>query len=170
MAHSVGTTSSRRQVPDIPRGTWTQQASFPNQVLLLGSHANFRRISSHLVEESQRRVTEGAEPGDSLDLLLLFRRWKSAMKSHEAYEEGKLYPYLERTFDLTTDSLRSGHKALGAADTQVVDAYESGTSIDVAAAFAEHEKILLPHLLLEEDLVIPCLLSLSGAEFRATFG
>lgn len=170
MAHSVGTTKARRQVPDIPRGTWTQQASFPSQVLLLGSHENFRRISCHLVEESQKRAAQGADIGDSLDLLFLFRRWKSAMKNHEGYEEGKLYPYLERTFELTTDSLRAGHNALGAADVRVVDAYERGTLSDVAVAFAQHEEILLPHLLLEEDLVIPCLLSLSPAEFRATFG
>jgi len=40
----------------------------------------------------------------------------------------------------------------------------------VAGAFAEHDAALLHHLIQEEDLVIPCLLSLSKKEFRSTFG
>jgi hypothetical protein len=107
--------------------------------------------------------------GSSVDLLLYFRRWKSAMKNHERYEELKLYPYLENVFELSTATLCAQHVGLGEADAKVVDAYEVGDSQEVARAFALHDEALLPHLAHEEDLVIPCLLSLSRQEFRSTF-
>lgn len=160
----------RRPLPELPRGTWAEHARFPEQVLLLGSHENFRRISAYLVGESKKRADEGAGVDSSVDLLLYFRRWKNAMKNHERYEELKLYPYLEKHFEVTTAELCSQHETLGRADVRVVDAYEVGDASDVAGAFAEHDAALLPHLIQEEDLVIPCLLSLSKEEFRRTFG
>lgn len=37
--------------PTLSRAEWRDHPHFPSQVLLLGSHANFRRINRYLVDE-----------------------------------------------------------------------------------------------------------------------
>lgn len=143
-------------VPSIARSVWHDHPKFPTQTLLLGSHRNFRRVSAHLVER--------AAAGENLALRGLFTAWKAAMHSHERYEEGKLYPYLAHRFGIDLGVLEAGHEALAEAEDAVFEAF-GGQGL--AEAMRHHDAVLLPHLELEEDVVIPCLLSLSAQDFAA---
>lgn len=88
------------------------------------------------------------------------------MKNHEAYEEGKLYPYLHARYGLDSESLRHQHRLLGTADETVRSAHGTQDALQVVDAFKQHDKILVSHLAHEEDLVIPLLLEMPSAEFR----
>jgi hypothetical protein len=134
---------------------WGAHANYPHNILLLKSHAGFRARSDDLLRQAQggRQI----EP-----IVASFRWWKSAMRSHEHYEEGKLYPYLEHRWGVTCDHLTAGHEALAEADTAVVTAQSSA---DLAQALRGHHDVLLSHLDLEERLVVPALLALSRREF-----
>ena len=108
----------------------------------------------------------------------LFERWIAAMRSHEAYEEGKLCPYLEHRWGVALDEARAGHEELHLRADAVVAAFESGAqpgeSADdddgdgggvVLRALRTHDFALGAHLDVEEDAVIPLLLALEPAEF-----
>ncbi len=151
--------------PYIPREAWEDHPHFPAQVLLLGSHENFRRVNRYLVEEV-------VKPGSVAGLQRLYASWISGMRSHEAYEEHKLYPYLARRWGVSFDAAAAGHDALHEVDHVVRAAFaaagrtpEPDARAALAAALARHERVLLDHLALEEDLVIPLLLALDPAEF-----
>ncbi|MEM9074988.1 MAG: hemerythrin domain-containing protein [Myxococcota bacterium] len=152
--------------PWIPRNEWTEHPRFPSQVLLLGSHANFRNVSEYLVEHARK----DAQPAR---LESLYRRWISAMRSHESYEESKLYPYLARRWDTSFAPAEEGHHALHEAHANVLEAFEGldNPSDDQRArdtlvdALSEHDRVLASHLELEEDMVIPLLLELEPDEF-----
>jgi hypothetical protein len=144
--------------PNIPRADWTNHPRFATQALLLGSHANFRRISHHLVTR--------AEAGESTARdRTLFEMWKRAMGGHEAYEERKLYPFLARRWGISCATAEAGHTLLGVLDTAVRSAFSSGAG--VAKALRAHHDTLMAHLDYEEALVIPLLLALEPAEFAA---
>ncbi|KIG12174.1 hypothetical protein DB30_01857 [Enhygromyxa salina] len=150
--------------PSIPREHWTTHPHFPDQVLLLGSHANFRRISSYLV-----RAAEASE--GPAGIASLYMGWIAAMRSHEAYEERKLYPYLARRWAMNFDAACAGHELLHRLHVDVVTALsQAGDSQAatpmLAAALRRHDTALVEHLELEEDLVIPCLLALEPEEFH----
>jgi len=148
----------------IKRKEWESHKNYPNQVLLLGSHENFRRIGSLLVDRAQ-------DSGDSAGVESLYRRWKSAMGGHEYYEENKLYPYLTRRWGVSFRDAEAGHKALRTRDIDVRGAFlETSSSTALADALVKHHEVLIEHLRYEEDLVIPLLLELSGDEFNRTFG
>ena len=104
-------------VPKIPREDWTAHPRFRTQALLLGSHANFRKVSRYLVDQASRERFVG--------LHSLFDRWIAAMRSHEAYEERKLYPYLEYRWGVSLDEARTGHGELHARADDVVEAFRS---------------------------------------------
>ncbi|MEL6188149.1 MAG: hemerythrin domain-containing protein [Myxococcota bacterium] len=144
----------------LPRDTWSSHPRFPAQTLLLQSHESFLEVSGVLIA--------AARGGESMELIeTLFDRWISAMRSHEAYEEAKLYPYLERRWGLSFDAAEAGHRDLHRACDQVKAAFAKGPSSpsEVVAALEHHDAVLRPHLELEEDLVIPGLLELSPEEF-----
>lgn len=140
--------------PNIPRAEWRQHPRFETQALLLGSHANFRRISAHLVEHAE------AEPARAQALYTL---WKRAMASHEAYEERKLYPFLANRWGVSFAEAEAGHERLAERDADVRAAFASG--VGVRHALTAHHEVLIAHLALEEELVIPLLLTLSPEEF-----
>ena len=142
--------------PKIPRAEWSQHPRFATQALLLGAHANFRRISAHLV--SQAQVAAPLAP-----IADLFVRWKQAMGGHEAYEERKLYPYLARRWGVSFATAEAGHAVLGVLDSGVRSRLSSGRGL--AEALLKHHEALLAHLDYEEELVIPLLLGLTPAEF-----
>jgi hypothetical protein len=48
-------------VPNIPREDWTAHPRFRTQALLLGSHANFRRVSRYLVDQAARELHARAD-------------------------------------------------------------------------------------------------------------
>ena len=144
----------------LPREDWPGHPHFPHQTLLLHSHESFRRTGALLL----RRARDG---GDAPGIGKVFRAWKSAMRSHEAYEEFKLYPYLERRWGLSMHAAERGHRALGDADAAVREALASGpASPALCDALDRHQEVLLAHLELEEQLVIPALLALTPDEFE----
>jgi hypothetical protein len=159
-----------RTLPQIPREEWAAHPRFRSQALLLGSHANFRRVSRYLIDSASREAFVG--------LHSLFDRWIAAMRSHEAYEERKLYPYLEYRWGVSLDEARVGHEALHARADDVVEAFRSlarpaGANVTdevdegnaVLAALEAHDRTLDAHLRVEEEAVIPLLLALSAEEF-----
>ncbi len=163
------TTTDRKRTPvETPvrgREQWQSHPRYPSQTLLLGSHENFRHVSRVLVDEA-------AAGGFVQPIASLYRRWISAMRSHEAYEEGKLYPYLERRFKTSVEAAAEGHEALHAAHDDVVTALDALRMEDeprageaLTAALRRHDEVLRDHLEVEEDLVIPMLLDLSPDEF-----
>jgi len=165
----MNTTTDREHTgvttPVLGRDQWKTHPRFPSQTLLLGSHENFRNVSEVLVEEAA--AGSFVRPVGSL-----YRRWIAAMRSHEAYEEGKLYPYLERRWKTSLESAEEGHQALHSAHDDVLAALEEARAEDnlrsgeaLHAALVRHDEVLRDHLTLEEDLVIPLLLELSPAEF-----
>lgn len=149
----------------LPREQWSAHPRWPEQVLLLGSHANFRSISRHLV--AQARAADGSLAG----IASLYLRWIAGMRSHEAYEEHKLYPYLTRRWGVSLAAAEAGHEQLHACHAAVVDAITDAaelrrTTPALAEALRAHDETLVAHLELEEDLVIPRLLALEPDEFR----
>ena len=125
-------------------------------MLLLGSHAGFRRISQNLIAAATDTEDRGA-------IGLYFGMWISAMRSHERYEEHKLYPYLERFHGAELQVLRDGHEELHAAEVAVRSALQGDG--DLREALVAHDDVLDRHLELEEDRVIPLLLEMDSAEF-----
>lgn len=148
----------------IEREQWEKHANYPKQVLLLGSHENFRRISRLLVDRAQ---TFGHAVGSES----LYHRWKSAMRGHEAYEENKLYPFLAKRWGVSFDDAEAGHEALGVWDGDIRRAFrDTSSAAALVDALVGHHDVLIEHLRYEEDLVIPLLLELSADEFHRTFG
>lgn len=147
----------------IPRQQWPDHPHWPHQTLLLGSHHNFRFISERLIE--------AAQTGENLEWLeYMVPRWIAAMRSHEAYEEYKLYPYLTRRWGLSFGEAEAGHQRLHERGAAVREAME-GLVHDqpapaLAAALQAHDAVLREHLAHEEELVIPALLQLEPEEFE----
>jgi len=162
--------SVAQTVPRIPREDWTSHPRFGTQALLLGSHSNFRRVSRYLVDKASAEEFVG--------LHSLFDRWIASMRSHEAYEERKLYPYLEYRWGVSLDEARTGHEELHAGADGVVEAFRSlaqparareetepSSENLVLAALEAHDRTLDAHLDVEEEAVVPLLLELSSEEF-----
>ncbi len=147
-------------VLSLARDRWSAHPHWPHQTLLLGSHDMFRKTSLSLVA----RAESGA---DAEPVHWVFRAWKGVMHSHERYEEYKLYPYLTRRWGLAMSAAEDGHAALGAAEAEVFALRASGPStLALADALRHHDDVLVDHLALEEELVIPALLALEPAEFE----
>ncbi len=158
-------TKNTNGVPLLRRSEWASHSNYPRQALLLSSHESFRNISSHLVKETMRAWSEAPGSGPRAVLSRLFWRWKSAMKSHEGYEEGKLYPYLRAKYGVSFAVLELHHRNLGLAEDRVRLAERNGDALQFAHAIKKHDEILVPHLAQEEEMVIPLLLSLEPDEF-----
>ena len=99
------------------------------------------------------------------------------MRSHERYEEVKLYPYLAKRFALSFDEAEAGHEALHEAHDDVLGAFRAITEraaesiLDhdreaLVAALRHHDRVLGEHLDLEEELVVPPLLGMDPSEFQ----
>ena len=153
--------------PAIPRTEWEEHDNFPAHVLLLGSHANFKRISQHLVSQAETG-------GDRFSIGYLYSQWIGAMRNHEAYEERKLYPYLAKRWGSSFAAAMQGHQDLHTADDavraalaheQADDAVGESEGEELASALREHDRVLVEHLREEEDQVVPLLLSLERQEF-----
>ena len=151
------------QARALPREKWRSHPHYPSQVLLLGSHQNFRAISKILVEAAESEVAGGRL--ESLERL--FESWQAGMKNHERYEEAKLYPFLRRRYCVSTESLERGHEQLGELKEQVRVAFASANRDELHEALAIYDRALHAHLTEEEDLVIPLLLALEPEEFAS---
>jgi hypothetical protein len=88
------------------------------------------------------------------------------MKSHEGYEEGKLYPYLSAKYGVSMAILELHHKSLGLAEERVHAADNQADALKFAHALKRHDEILVPHLAQEEEMVIPLLLALDPKTFE----
>lgn len=156
----------------VPRERWAEHPRFPSQALLLGSHENFRLLSKAIVAASPKGGGRGAGElaGASLEARLdLFDRWQWAMRSHEHYEEHKLYPFLRHRFGVKTAHLEAGHRALHANEVDLRGAVDERDEESWATSMARYDVVLHEHLRDEEDLVIPCLLALEPREFSAYY-
>lgn len=145
-----------RALPSVPRTAWEDHPKYPSQVLLLGSHRSFRRLSRTLAEAA----AAGSDPGV---IGLHYGMWMAGMRSHEAYEERKLYPYLEAHYPVRFDELRDGHEELHRIEAEVRSALAGDG--DLAGAFRRYDRALNDHLDLEEEAVIPLLLEMETDEF-----
>ena len=92
------------------------------------------------------------------------------MRSHEAYEERKLYPFLSERWSVDFGPARAGHTLLHARYDAVVARFRETSSdeskrLALIEALAAHDEVLREHLDLEEELVIPLLLGLTPDEF-----
>lgn len=154
-------TASTPTLRFMPREAWASHPRYPAQALLLESHRSFLEISKVLIDAARRK--------DSLSgIESLFRRWIFAMRGHEAYEETKLYPYLERRWGLSFEEAKAGHEELHAAYDRVIAAFaarEGMRSEAICEALEAHDDILRRHLDHEEELVIPALLELTPEAF-----
>lgn len=133
----------------------------------MGSHENFRDISAFLVEQAKLEG-RGWAWGAIGNLL---RRWVGAMRSHESYEERKLYPYLEHRWGLDFAPCQLGHVALHGAYDAAIGVLRDGEDqpeawATLTRALARHDEVLNAHLDIEEDVVIPALLGMEPAEFE----
>ncbi|MFT4978666.1 MAG: hypothetical protein ACI8S6_004576 [Myxococcota bacterium] len=155
-------TTMESSVLSLPREQWADHPRYPDQVLLLGSHRNFRHISRVLA----RRARDG---GDVAGIGWTFSAWKGAMGGHEHYEESKLYPYLEARWGLSCEPLREGHHHLTEHEAAVRAALRASDGAALADALAAHDETLNEHLDLEESIVIPALLALTPDEFEAYY-
>jgi hypothetical protein len=157
--------ASCRCFEPLPRERWAEHPHFPSQVLLLGSHQNFRRISKTLVAAVgvERDVEAGRGPLEVRQAA--FDQWQRSMRSHEHYEEHKLYPFLRHRFGVSTALLERGHEALHEIERALRSAANDGEAARWAATMARFDVVLHEHLRDEEDLVIPCLLALEPREF-----
>ena len=142
---------------DLPRHDWADHPHYPQQLLLVRSHEHFRHISATLLDHAERG-------GDIAGILAVFERWKAGMRSHEHYEEHKLYPYLAHRFDLNPTSMEEGHAELAEEDQRIRAAQNKPSDV-FAALLRRHHEVLLEHLDHEESRVIPALLALSPSEF-----
>jgi iron-sulfur cluster repair protein YtfE (RIC family) len=161
-----------------PRERWQEHPNWPQQTLLLGSHDGFRRLSSWLIESVAELDLTSDDPlrGRKRGILLrmLFDQWQAGMSSHEHYEESKLYPYLARKYGAEFEHLERGHRDLHEARDEVsvrfrkVAAVGAGHSArdQLGDTLESYNKVLVEHLRVEENLVIPLLLTLSPHEFR----
>ena len=146
---------------DLPREEWDDHPLFPVQTLLLGGHESFRRTSQTLLHRAEAG-------GDNLGIHWVFQVWKGGMHSHEHYEEHKLYPYLTHVWGLSFDVARQGHEDLADVEAEVLArSRDAGAaSPALAEALRRHDQVLVDHLALEEQLVIPALLALEPAAFE----
>jgi len=157
-----------RRTAQLSRERWEDHPSYPSQVLLVGSHDNFLAINDYLLDQVRR----SAEPWR---LEVRCRYWIAAMRSHERYEEQKLYPYLAHRFGVSFEASRAGHAHLHAKRGAVLAAFaafdeKNGASRDdLERALEEHRVTLHEHLELEEAAVVPRLLELSREEFGRYF-
>lgn len=149
----------RPRPPSLPRDAWPEHPHYPSQTLLLDAHRSFLEVSGVLI-----RATRGGEGRDLIESL--YHRWIGAMRSHEGYEEDKLYPYLSRRWQLSFDAAEKGHRDLHEAHDEVVNAFALQERSSIVGALERHHEVLEAHLRLEEDLVIPALLGMSPDEFN----
>lgn len=111
-----------------------------------------------------------------LKLGQMFDDWRSAMHSHERYEERRLYPLLMGTFDVDLGHLEKHHQNLHAVADEVRLAVRHAHAAALAPeaepgwpalerALAKHGEVLHAHLHREENVVIPLVLELSPSSF-----
>ncbi len=152
---------SAESPPVLPRTQWKSHPHYPSQVLLLGSHENFRRVSAMLIAAARA----GEPPAW---VRSVYEQWIRAMRSHEAYEERKLYPFLERRWQVSLQDSEVGHDELHRADEAVRTAFDD--DVGIVEALERHDEVLRAHLEIEETQVIPLLLGLAPAEFESFIG
>ncbi|MEM7135273.1 MAG: hemerythrin domain-containing protein [Myxococcota bacterium] len=152
----------------LDRTRWQSHPRYPAQTLLLGSHTNFVSINARLIGEA--KTVE-----DPAALEWRYVRWIEAMRSHERYEEYKLYPYLARRWGVSFAGAQEGHRTLHDKHNEVMAAFRGLNDPDrdpttarakLVDALAAHHEALVDHLRVEEDAVIPLLLDLIPEEFQ----
>ena len=109
---------------------WTEHPNYPQQALLLESHAYYRRLCGWLIEQvakvqtevtgTRRRCRILKRIGQSFDDLI----W--GQSSHQRYEEYTLFPYLEACYlSISFDAFDADHRALESRARDVVALFVS---------------------------------------------
>lgn len=150
---------------NLPRSEWPSHPNYPQQVLLMGAHQNFREISLYVVTlVKEERVPKARR---------LFSSWMMAMRGHEHYEESKLFKYLSQRYGLSMSALEEGHDEFHEKEAWVNDGFAACAREDsqehrdaLVEALLAYRDVLWAHLKLEEDTVIPLLLAMTPEEFR----
>lgn len=149
----------------LPRSEWPSHPNYPQQVLLMGAHQNFREISLHVVTLVKEQRAPRAKR--------LFSSWMMAMRGHEHYEESKLFKYLSQRYGLSMSALEEGHEELHEKEAWVNDGFAACAREDsqehrdaLVEALLAYRDVLWAHLKLEEDTVIPLLLAMTPEEFQ----
>jgi len=165
-------------IPALDRSHWAAHPRWPAQTLLLESHESFRGWSRWIGDRV--RVVGAGDPRRRARWLARleddFGWWTRGMRSHERYEENKLYPFLAERWGATFDELEAGHRALGRARDAVAAGFAAvrgggmDAHDDLSAALGDHGQVLLAHLDAEELRVIPLLLELEPGEFSRLVG
>lgn len=167
--------------PLLAREDWAAHPRFPQQTLLLDSHAYFRNRAVWILDRVVAIEPAGAAvlsrrqrwcrrmAGD-------FASWMRGMRGHERYEERKLYPFLARRYGHSFAEMEAAHRGLHEREQVVIDAFaalvagapdEAARHGALLAALRAYESALHVHLAAEEDLIIPMLLALEPSEFHA---
>ncbi len=166
------------------RQAWQQHSHFPAQALLLESHDTFLQGGADFAKRLDR-----IESGQGLQarqvqrfadrLASEFHQWQWSMRCHEKYEESTLYPFLRRRFDLDCGALALDHERLhelaARCETSLASAakeLKKGRSSFALARrdLQRYREELARHLIAEEGMVVPLLLSLTSAEFTGYLG
>lgn len=167
--------------PLLAREDWPAHPRFPQQTLLLDSHASFRKRAVWILD----RVV-AIEPNGTAALHRRqrwcqrmaddFAWWMKGMRGHERYEERRLYPFLAGRYGYSFAALEAAHRGLHERERAVMEAFaalvagavdEALRHADLVTALRAYEAALHVHLAAEEDVIIPMLLALEPSEFTA---
>lgn len=166
-------------VPTLPREQWEQHPHFSSQTLLLNSHEGFRRRSQWILDHLRDLDPQDGDERRRARWLARMSRdfdwWMNGMRGHERYEERKLYRFLAHRFGSDFDELEAGHRLLHVHRERVELGFqlarpgepdEPDTLASLIEELEHHRAVLIEHLRVEEDYVIPQLLELRPEEFR----
>ncbi|KAJ3303564.1 hypothetical protein HDV03_003743 [Kappamyces sp. JEL0829] len=163
-----------------PAREWKRHAHASNLLLLRG-HREFRRIARELHQEwSDVQVDQASWDKTRLRIRtsrMKLEAWHDGMnRGHEAYEEAKLYPFLEARFpglelaylSEEHDELHRYRDAVFACLTELETCSQGKEAARsrLVQAMGDYDLQLLVHLKEEEEIVCPLLLLLSLDEMQ----
>ena len=101
-------------------------------------------------------------------------------EGHEMIEEQMLYPFLYNRFKISMRYLSSEHQEMHQGRDnvlRVIRDLETSVELDerrhlveeLAKVHAEYDIVLTTHLLEEEELIVPLMLSIPSVEFKKSF-
>lgn len=128
--------------------------------MMLAIHDQFRAISDHLVELVARRVPVAA-------ISRVFRPLAQVLHHHHHAEEAMVFPFVHRQTGTAPEHLQTDHDEMATAIDAVEASLVEGDPDRIAHAITHLHGILVTHLDLEEELVIPVFLQTPPHELWA---
>lgn len=163
----------------IARSAWRDHPRFDERALLLQAHDSFRNYVRYIAGGVEAVATERGGARRRRRLLARlgahYADLQWSISVHERFEERKLYPFLETSFDVSLAWLREEHDELRLVDELVQGALAHAshagddeleqTRLELLRALAAYSVVLDAHLVAEEDALIPLLLSMDADAF-----